>query len=672
MSNSYGSSVSLAIRSLRIRYLLLLDLLLIFVAVLLAIFLRLENLPEAWSYLQAGGWSLLLVAPAIRLPLYTFHNLYNRLWRYASTEELHGIMRVGLLAPVIIAFINFVLLPAFYLPSSSSRSVWLLEAILSLFMLAGLRFILRFLQQRRRRVPATDATPNLPTIIVGAGDTAAMILREIKHNHGLGMTIIGLVDDDKAKHHNTLSGVPVLGGCERIPSLVEAHQIRQIIIAMPTAPGKVIRKVVQMCEGVGIRPRIVPRLDTLVHNSQLLSQLRPVELEDLLRREPIVTDIAAVQALLSGKRVLVTGGGGSIGSELCRQILRCHPAELIIVGHGENSIFEIEQELRQIQKHEKNPSLLTTYIADIRMAERILTIFQLCQPEIVFHAAAHKHVPLMEENPSEAISNNILGTRNLLLAAQAVDAKRFIMVSTDKAVNPTNVMGASKRAAELLVLDTAHRTGKAYAAVRFGNVLGSRGSVVLTFKRQIAKGGPITVTHPEVRRFFMTIPEAVQLLLQAAVLGHGGEIFMLDMGELVRIVDLATDLVQLSGLEVGRDIDITYTGLRPGEKLFEELFLPGETYHTTAHAKIRIASEAGQFVPSHLQDMLHKLEAAVGDTDAENLRHLLQNLVPEYQIPDDSIDNPDFMPSASIGYKNSEISSGIHSLNKRAILGSAD
>lgn len=633
VSIPFGPPTTQVLRGLRIRYLLVLDLVLACLCAFAAIILRLENYNSALIYLQSGGWILIILSPAVRIPLYVYFNLYNRLWRYASTDELFGIMRAGSIAPLGIALLNFGLLPLLGAPYSRSGSVWLIEAVLSFLTLAGLRITLRFVEERQQHgTQPGNTTQRIPTLIVGAGDAGAMMLREIKRNPDLGMAVVGFVDDDSKKYNNALSGVPVLGNRKQLPDLIRQHQIKQVILAMPTAPGKIIRQVVQICEEANIKPRIVPRLDTMV-SGKLVHHLRDVEIEDLLRREPVVTDIEAVHNLLQGKRVLVTGGGGSIGSELCRQILRCRPAELIIIGHGENSVFEIEQELNQVQKRDGSQTKLTTYIADIRMKERIFAIFRQCRPEVIFHAAAHKHVPLMEDNPSEAVTNNIFGTQNLLKAAQHFNVERFVMVSTDKAVNPTSVMGASKRGAELLVLDAARRTGKPYVAVRFGNVLGSRGSVVLTFKRQIAMGGPVTITDPEVRRFFMTIPEAVQLLLQAAVLGQGGEIFMLDMGEPVRIIDLATDLIRLSGYEVGRDIDIVFTGLRPGEKLNEELFLAGETYHTTAHPKIRIAAGAGRFVPEHLHATIASLEQAVDSANPLLLRQQLHMLVPEYQIP---------------------------------------
>ncbi len=452
-------------------------------------------------------------------------------------------------------------------------------------------------------------------------------------NPSLGYKVIGLIDDDPSKRRYSIYGVSVLGGRSDISAIVEKHGVEEVIIAMPTAPGVEIRAIVRICEDAGIQPRTIPGIYELLDGTVGLSQLRNVEIEDLLRREPVKTDFAAVQALLKGKRVLVTGGGGSIGSELCRQILRCQPEGIYLIGHGENSIFEIQNELlREAAKLARNetPTQVHAYIADTRFAERILRLFRQIRPDIVFHAAAHKHVPLMEANPAEAITNNVLGTRNVLNASLACNVGRFVMISTDKAVNPTSVMGASKRTAELLVHNAATSSQRPYVAVRFGNVLGSRGSVVLTFKRQIAAGGPVTVTHPDVKRYFMTIPEAVQLVLQSSVLGHGGEVFLLDMGEPVRIVDLAEDLIRLSGLEVGRDVAIEYTGMRPGEKLFEELFTTGEEYTRTEHQKIFIAANASTFVPESLDASIRALEQAAEDNDREAIVRNLQHLIPEY------------------------------------------
>jgi len=378
----------------------------------------------------------------------------------------------------------------------------------------------------------------------------------------------------------------------------------------------------------------VPGIYELLGGAVRLQQLRDVQIEDLLRRAPIQTDTAQVAALLRGKRVLVTGAGGSIGSELCRQILRCSPASLILLGHGENSIFDISNELKvessrfAPQPSNLKPCNLQPVIADIRFPERLTAVFAEHRPEIVFHAAAHKHVPLMEDNAVDAVLNNILGTQRVVEASIAAGVERFVLISTDKAVNPTSVMGVTKRIAELLVEAAARQTGCSYVAVRFGNVLGSRGSVVPFFQRQIAAGGPVTVTHPDVRRYFMTIPEAVQLVLQAAALGHGGEVFVLDMGQPVRIIDLARDLIRLSGLEPEHDIEIRFTGMRPGEKLFEELFAADEEYGRTRHEKIFVAQNGRQDLLE--PEVARLIEAAYrGDTAA--LEASFRILVPAYQ-----------------------------------------
>jgi FlaA1/EpsC-like NDP-sugar epimerase len=468
-----------------------------------------------------------------------------------------------------------------------------------------------------------------------------MIVREMNANPQVGLHPIGFADDDPEKHGTRIRGLPVLGDRNALPLLVEQHKIDQVIIAMPTASGKAIREVLAICEHTGVPTKTMPGMYELLGGQVSVSQLRNVQIEDLLRRDTVETNIVAVQELLQGRCVLVTGGGGSIGSELCRQILRCRPARLVIVGHGENSIFEIQQELqrsvygasgRRANGWQPSPQPeIVSVIADIRFSDRLTSIFQQHQPQIVFHAAAHKHLPLMEENPGEAITNNVLGTRNVLDAALACGVERFVLISTDKAVNPTSIMGASKRIAELLVHQAAQHSQRPYAAVRFGNVLGSRGSVVLTFKQQIAAGGPVTVTDPEMTRFFMTIPEAVQLVLQAAVLGRGGETFVLDMGEPVRIVDLARDLINLSGLEVGRDIDIAFTGLRPGEKLYEELFADGEDYQRTAHQKIFIASNASRLAPNGLEQSTDELIVAATHGDEAAIRRALKSLIPEFR-----------------------------------------
>lgn len=646
-TNPNKASSSMLI-GLRVRYMMAVDLLLIWLAIVLAFMIRYEALFFVWPYLQQNG-SYFLFAPLVRLPVYFGFRLYNRMWRYASMGEMKMIVLAGLLSSALIYVLNFWLSPVVDLPYMPSRSVWLIEGILSLAFLAGSRLVLRLLQERYRphelaRLNAFVQNPSR-VLIAGAGDSGAVMLREVQNNRSLGLHIVGFVDDDPNKRRLSINSVPVLGDRNAIPDLVKRHKIDQIIIAMPTAPGSELREIVQICERAGIQPRTVPGLYELLDGTAQLAQVRNVSIEDLLRREPIQTDTAAVADLLRGRRVLVTGAGGSIGSELCRQILRCRPAELILLGHGENSIFEIHNELALENRRTLGEGVqIKALIADIRFGNRLDILFRRHRPQIVFHAAAHKHVPLMEANPAEAITNNVIGTRNVVQAARAAGVERFVMISTDKAVNPTSVMGASKRAAELIVHETAVQSGLPYMAVRFGNVLGSRGSVVLTFRKQIATGGPVTVTHPDMRRYFMTIPEAVQLVLQAAVLGQGGEVFLLDMGEPVKIVDLATDLIRLSGLEVGRDIELVFTGLRPGEKLYEELFLPDEHYERTRHEKIFIAGNASTLVPGRLEETVAALERAAAFSDRATILRSLHNLIPEFCPPQPEQSQPEQPP----------------------------
>jgi FlaA1/EpsC-like NDP-sugar epimerase len=472
-------------------------------------------------------------------------------------------------------------------------------------------------------------------LIMGAGDAGEMIARELLKSPIRGIVPLGFLDDDQQKHNMYIHGLPVIGSRNAIPRAAGEKDVDLLILAMPTASGEVIREISSTCDLLGIETKIVPSINEILDGQVRADQLRDVDIEDLLRREPVKTDIQAVRRLVAGRRILVTGGGGSIGRELCRQLLFCGPLEIIILGHGENSVFESYHDLLRLDLH--GPKL-TPVIADTRSASRILALFKEHKPEIVFHAAAHKHVPLMELNPAEAVTNNILGTKNLLAASRAVGVERFVMISTDKAVNPTSVMGASKRVAEYLVLQAARESGNHYVTVRFGNVLGSRGSVVFTFKQQIAAGGPVTVTDPEIKRYFMTIPEAVQLVLQAGTLGTGGEVFVLDMGEPIKILDLARDMIKLSGYEVGQDIEIEFVGLRPGDKLFEELFVKGEEYERTEHDKIFIAQDASRFVPIELDKSIGVLEAAAERNDGKAIILGLSSLVPEYTPPDLSKD----------------------------------
>jgi len=617
-------------QTLRNRHFFFFDLFLLPLAVYASYVLRLERFA-----LEANFWGGLvlfaLCATAITTSAFRLGGVYSRYWRYASIDELlllTGSVTAATLVAGVMSFLLAWLLPVnWVLP----RSIPLIYLLLALAVTAMPRLSVRAWTIYERR--AQQSLTMQRVLIIGAGDAGTMIAREMQQTIRLRMMPVGFIDDNPAKQGMRIHSIPVLGRREDIPALVSQFDVRQVIIALPAAPGKVVREIASICEKARVQTKIIPGIYELLDGTVSVNQLRNVDIEDLLRREAVQTDITAVQTLLHGKRVLVTGGGGSIGSELCRQVLRCDPAELVIVGHGENSVFAIYHELRRLFPGAK----VTPVVADVRFAERITAVLRQHRPEVVFHAAAHKHVPLMEMNPSEAITNNVLGTRNLLAAAQAAHVQHFVMISTDKAVNPTSIMGASKRAAELLVHRMAQETGRPYVAVRFGNVLGSRGSVVLTFRQQIAAGGPVTVTHPDMKRFFMTIPEAVQLVLQAATIGQGGEAFVLDMGEPVKIVDLAHDLIELSGLEVGRDIDIEFTGMRPGEKLFEELFVPGEDYRRTTHEKIFLAANASGLVPQELMEMIDALAAAAEREDVPGIYRGLQNLIPEFGPVQDTV-----------------------------------
>ena len=458
--------------------------------------------------------------------------------------------------------------------------------------------------------------------IIGAGDAGASLAKEFINSPSRGFRPVMFFDDDKTKHGKLVHGVPVIGAPETIAKVKGAATIAKAVIAMPSAPAKRVREVVLLLAKQGIKVETMPSLEELASGRMRASRIRPVEVQDLLGRDPVNLDAAGIRQRIEGRVVLVTGAGGSIGAELCRQIVALNPKRLLLVEQAEGALFVIEQELNELGF----AGVIVPLVADILDRERMEFVFGRYRPEVVFHAAAHKHVFLMERQPAEAIRNNVLGTRQLanIAAAHGVDA--FVLISTDKAINPTSVMGATKRLAEIQLMSLAAETATKFMAVRFGNVLGSSGSVVPIFKRQIENGGPVTVTHPDVSRYFMTIPEAVGLVLQSFVLGGGGEIFVLDMGQPVKIVDLARQMIELSGYRVGDDIEITFTGLKPGEKLYEELQHHTERYAATTHPRImRFTSQAAVGEPG-----LRELEQTLHAMDANQLKALLKRLVPEY------------------------------------------
>jgi FlaA1/EpsC-like NDP-sugar epimerase len=552
--------------------------------------------------------------------------IYRRYWRYASIEEL-GLIVAAVLASGTAVGLVYALLVA---PFSTAVprlpfSVLVIDCLLTLLFVGGTRFSLRAFEHLAKK--RTGGARRERVLIVGAGSAGTMVARELHSNARLEMEPVAFVDDDPAKHGKTICGLSVVGGRDKIANVVEAYGVNKAIIAMPASAGTVVREVQEACRAANLPTKTAPGMFEILSGQVGVSMVRDVQIEDLLRRQPVQIDEQAVAELVRGMTVLVTGAGGSIGSEICRQVAKMGAGELILLGHGENSIFEVHHDLAV-----RYPGLrLTPVIADIRNGARISRIFETYRPDGVFHAAAHKHVPLMELNPEEAVTNNVLGTSNVLSASEQVGSRHFVFISTDKAVNPANVMGATKLLAEMLVHNAAVRSGADYLSVRFGNVLASRGSVVPLFQKQIAAGGPLTITHPDTARYFMTIPEAVQLVLQAAALGRGGETFVLDMGEPVRIVDLAKDLVHLSGLEVGKDIDLVFTGLRPGEKFFEELFNGDETFKRTAHDKIFVATN-GQ-APGIPDSRLASLITAASAGDSLRVRQQLAEIVPAYEPP---------------------------------------
>ena len=626
-------------RSLRNRHLFAIDAILIAAAPFLLYALRFEGFVWPPGQFHSALVFALVSVPA-RLVLYWLFGVYRTLWRYASIAEMEQVVVAGIAGSVVAAVIGATILPEFGLIASRvPLSVLFNGGVLSVVFLAAPRLLMRMGGWHSiRRGPRT--TPQRNVVIAGAGAAGQMILKELHANPELGLNPVGFVDDDPGKQGLRIGNLPILGTLEEVAQIAPQYRVGEVIIAMPGAPGTVIRRIVQAALDLGIKTRTMPSLGEILTGEVSVNTLRNVEIQDLLRREPIQTDLRQVAQLAHDHTVLVTGAGGSIGSELCRQLAMLGPSALVILGHGENPIFEILNELRR-----SHPALrIVPVIADIRDKRRVQEVFAANRPFAVFHAAAHKHVPLMEDNVIEAVTNNVMGTKNIVEASVQHDVSHFVFISTDKAVRPTNVMGASKRVAEHIVRCAADKHKKNFVAVRFGNVLGSRGSVVPTFVRQIQDGGPVTVTHPEMRRYFMTIPEAVQLVLQAGALGKGGELFMLDMGEPVKVVDLARDLIRLSGLVEGEDIEIEFTGIRPGEKLYEEMFFSDELAERTEHPKVlRARKDAIETWSGHLIDQLIHT-AAKGD-GPENLKAMLRVIVPDF-VTDPA---PAGMPTPSFG-----------------------
>jgi FlaA1/EpsC-like NDP-sugar epimerase len=605
---------------MRNRYVLLVDLVVFALAACGAFGLRFD-----WYFFGTRSEfpPYVLAAPFVKGAILYLFGIYGRFWRYATVDDMVALVLATSVASVAMAvYVSAGMFLAGFI-SEFSRSVLLADWVLSVCGVAAVRLSIRVIDDSRAR-GRRSTEPGKRVLVAGAGAAGAMVVREMKRNPGLRMEPTGFLDDDPVKIGKRIYGVPVLGGLKALKQIVQASGADEVVIAIPTASGTMLRAIAEECRREGVVSRTMPGVFELLDGNVSVSRLRQVDITDLLRRTPVESSPDASR-FVQGRRVLVTGAGGSIGFELCRQIAHGRPQCLVLLGHGENSIFEAQSSLR-----EAYPGItIRSIIADIRDRQRIFSVFDRMRPELVFHAAAHKHVPLMEENPEEAISNNVMGTRNVIDASIRADSRRLVLISSDKAVSPASLMGASKRVAERLVRAAASATGRAFVVVRFGNVLGSRGSVVPIFKRQIEAGGPVYITHPEMKRFFMTIPEAVHLVLQAGAMGKGGELFVLKMGEPLRIVDLAHDLIRLSGSQAN-EVPVVYTGLRPGEKLEEALWEETASIQATGHPEVLWVTEDPPMDYEQCAALLTALEAAAARADRSRLDALLAEFIPSF------------------------------------------
>ncbi|MCU0239086.1 MAG: polysaccharide biosynthesis protein [Pyrinomonadaceae bacterium] len=555
---------------------------------------------------------------------------YSILWRYVSLEDIKVFLKAAFISGVVLILFRLVLTPEQFLRWQVPLSIILYDTVLAFGGLLGLRVLRRFFHEFREKKQFSLSKPKFKrkaTLIVGAGRIGAMAIKDVIGRRDSELDVKGFIDDERQKRGGSVSGIKVLGTTDDLARLVDELNIEQVVIAIDQAQGKEIRRISEICREIGVKARIVPSLHEIVHGKVKMSRLRDVEIEDLLGREPIELDDENLHEFLTDKVVLVTGAGGSIGSELIRQIAEYNPKNLLLVERAEFFLFQIERELTK----DFSETNFVPLIADVADEPRMREIFSTYKPEVVFHAAAHKHVPLMEQNPSEAIKNNVFATKLLGEIAGEFATKDFVLISTDKAVNPTSIMGASKRIAEIVLQNLNRSFPTNYMAVRFGNVLGSAGSVVPIFKEQIRKGEAITVTDPKMTRYFMTIPEASQLVLQAGALGKGGEIFILDMGEPVKILDLAEDMIRLSGLRPYEDIDIQFTGIRAGEKLFEELEITGEDLLKTQHPKIFIG-KIKTYQKEEVERILGEFKQAVETSNEAKIRRIFNEFLPEATI----------------------------------------
>ncbi len=613
--------------NIRNRYVLLFDLVFMVFSVLGAYALRLEMGALFYFYLKSAYW-MIGVSLVLKTIVYYAFGMYRRMWVYASIKELRLIVGAVTTASVLVTGV-MIFISTLKVFNGFPRSVLIIDWLLSMVMVGGVRFMLRFMAESMTSSSTNGKSHQAKrALIVGAGDAGALVVRELQKNTELNLNPVGFLDDNPVKQRQQIHGIPVIGNVTDMGKVLEQKRIDEVIIAIPSAGGKTIRMVADICRLKGIPFRTMPGIYELLGGKVNISRLREVDITDLLRRQPSHMKEELVGYTLSGKTVVVTGAGGSIGRELCRQISRWNPSGLILLGHGENSIFETLLEIQEL-----HPSLpIYPVIVDVRDSDRLEKVFSKHKPDVVFHAAAHKHVPLMEMNIDEAVNNNVRGTRNVVNACVKFDVKHLVMISTDKAIKPVNIMGATKRFSEMIVLDAAKRTGNAYSVVRFGNVLGSRGSVVPLFKHQIARGGPVTITHPDMKRYFMTIPEAVYLVLQAAGMSNGGEMYVLNMGQQVKILDLAEDLIRLSGLEPGKDIEIAFTGIRPGEKLSEDLWEEGNRFVPTQHPDIYQYDDPNNLMGTELGNRIDQLLVLADQGDAAEIVKFVDANIPGSEL----------------------------------------
>jgi FlaA1/EpsC-like NDP-sugar epimerase len=597
-------------------FLFFIDLVSITGAYYLSYFIRFEwRIPPAEISMFLKTLPLVII---IRLSTFYYFKLFRGIWKYAGINDLKIIFQAVTAGSILIVF-SITYLFHFY---GYPRSVFIIDWSLVMLLVGGSRFAYRLFQE----IYPFGVTEGKRVLIFGAGDAGEMILREIKNNPRIQLNPVGFIDDDPRKRDLRIREIPVLGTSGELKAIAVEKAVEEIIIAISSATGKQMRRIIRECRDAGVKFKTIPGIGDLINGKVSVSELREVNEADLLRREVVEIDSVRIAAEIAQRSILVTGAGGSIGSELCRQICQIGPRELILLDKAENSIYHIEWELRESFPEVK----IVPLIGDVLDQARVAQVLKDFRPEIIFHSAAYKHVPMMEANPLEAIKNNLLGTKGLALACEQYQVAKMVLISTDKAVKPCNIMGASKRGAELFVQALAQNGKTKFVTVRFGNVLNSEGSVVPRFKRQIATGGPVTVTHPEIYRYFMTIREAAQLVLQAGSMGQGGEIFLLDMGEPIKIVDLAEDLIALSGLKSGDDIEIVFTGLRPGDKLYEELLTPGEMIKPTYHKKIMIA-EGTSVNGERLNQMISELEDLAKLNDTRGTIDKLKEIIPEFQ-----------------------------------------